>query len=606
MKLYHTTHQNRVEQILKQGLKINSEPNYSIGSLEYSKEIYGVYPIFLKQYKNSYDNDSEETIELEIDSSGLELLADIPTLLSNYRANLSDDTIWWKDGTQPDIFREDTEILISDLLDPDSQYCRDAIYLTETCAVLQNISPDRITVLENMKENLRKFIKEEIKLDISKGDIILGGRFKNKRIVIKSIGKDELGQPTINGKPILKFRIEKELPKEKQSKQSREQLKEFIINEIELILSESVQSIVNLQYPDIIASMLYDKFGKNTYLIAKWLKEYHSYKFQSRDGTQTNFPGDWFIRSVGDSFFSKRYDSLGTYMQLYDAAKISKEEYNRVSDENDLSGFKEDEYFDQADVVNEIKEAVKGKFFEDIFFKSTLIQDIMNGKITDLAPYKNSSFGDAKDKYDKKRMFKDTPALKTYDNGWKWVNAGEKCQLVGGLMKNCGSTGVMSWDKDRTMLTLFDKGNKPHVVATFSPNEKRISGVEGVAGSEPKEKYHDYVLDIAEFLGADFDEEKSKSSSLRLKSILKNIPHTLEVVSSGSYNDYYKVTLKDGSEYYTDTKEFIDAEKTDEIINKEFNGNLVANLPKILRDSRPYEKDGLVGIYFTDFKTGKR
>lgn len=457
-----------------------------------------------------------------------------------------------------------------------------------------------------LKSFINQFIKEEIKLDISIGDVLLGGRFKNKRILIKSIGKDELGQPTINGKSLLKFRIEKELPKEKQSKQSREQLKEFIINEIESILSESVQSIVNLQYPDIIASMLYDKFGKNTYIIAKWLKEYNSYRYKSRDGTQTNVPSDWFIRSIGNSFLSKRYDSLATSMQLYDAAKISKEEYNRVSGENDLSGFEEDEYFDQADVIEGMKEAVKEKFFKDIFFGSTLIEDIMNGKITDLAPYKNLSFGDAKDKYDKKRMFKDAPALKTYDNGWKWIDAGEKCQLVGELMKNCGSTGVMSWDKDSTMLTLFDKGNKPHVVATFSPNEKRISGVEGVASSAPKKEYHDYVLDIAEFLGANFDEEKSSSSSLRLKSILKNIPHTLEVVSSGSYNDYYKVTLKDGSEYYTDTKGFIDAEKTDEIINKEFNGNLVSNLPKILRDSRPYEKDGLVGIYFTDFKSGKR
>ena len=61
-----------------------------------------------------------------------------------------------------------------------------------------------------------------MKLDIKIGDILLGGRYKNKRIVVKDIGVDELGQPTINGKPILKFRIEKHLPDEKKSKKTLE------------------------------------------------------------------------------------------------------------------------------------------------------------------------------------------------------------------------------------------------------------------------------------------------------------------------------------------------------------------------------------------------
>ena len=60
----------------------------------------------------------------------------------------------------------------------------------------------------------------EMKLDIKVGDILLGGKFKNKRIVVKEIGKDELGQPTINGKPLLNFRIEKHLPDSKKSKKT--------------------------------------------------------------------------------------------------------------------------------------------------------------------------------------------------------------------------------------------------------------------------------------------------------------------------------------------------------------------------------------------------
>jgi len=61
-----------------------------------------------------------------------------------------------------------------------------------------------------------------MKLDIKIGDILLGGRYKNKRIIVKDIGVDELGQPTINGNTILKFRIEKHLPDEKKSKKTLE------------------------------------------------------------------------------------------------------------------------------------------------------------------------------------------------------------------------------------------------------------------------------------------------------------------------------------------------------------------------------------------------
>ena len=67
----------------------------------------------------------------------------------------------------------------------------------------------------------RKYLND-MKLDIKVGDILLGGKFKNRRIVVKEIGTDELGQPTINGKSLLKFRIEKQLPDNKKSKKTLE------------------------------------------------------------------------------------------------------------------------------------------------------------------------------------------------------------------------------------------------------------------------------------------------------------------------------------------------------------------------------------------------
>ena len=74
------------------------------------------------------------------------------------------------------------------------------------------------------KRQLRKIIREVISLDLRIDDVILGGKFKNKRIVVKEIGEDEYGHPTVNGKSILRFKIEKLLPKTKWSKVSKESI----------------------------------------------------------------------------------------------------------------------------------------------------------------------------------------------------------------------------------------------------------------------------------------------------------------------------------------------------------------------------------------------
>ena len=52
----------------------------------------------------------------------------------------------------------------------------------------------------------QKILKEKIKIDVSVGDTILTGRFKNKKVKVKNIGRDKYGMPTINGKKIVTFR----------------------------------------------------------------------------------------------------------------------------------------------------------------------------------------------------------------------------------------------------------------------------------------------------------------------------------------------------------------------------------------------------------------
>ncbi len=53
-------------------------------------------------------------------------------------------------------------------------------------------------------------LNENIVLPIKVGDTIMTGRFKNKKTIVKSIGKDEHGMPTINGRKVVNFRMVKE------------------------------------------------------------------------------------------------------------------------------------------------------------------------------------------------------------------------------------------------------------------------------------------------------------------------------------------------------------------------------------------------------------
>lgn len=46
-------------------------------------------------------------------------------------------------------------------------------------------------------------------IPIKEGDTMLIGRFKNKPVKVKKIEFDEIGQPIVNGSPILKCKLPK-------------------------------------------------------------------------------------------------------------------------------------------------------------------------------------------------------------------------------------------------------------------------------------------------------------------------------------------------------------------------------------------------------------
>ncbi len=82
-----------------------------------------------------------------------------------------------------------------------------------------------------------------IKIPIEIGDIVRVGRFKNKRIKVKTIEYDEYGLPLINGRPLLTMRIEKLIDKDTQAEMKKEVLRNMIREEISKVLSEADLSI---------------------------------------------------------------------------------------------------------------------------------------------------------------------------------------------------------------------------------------------------------------------------------------------------------------------------------------------------------------------------
>ena len=49
----------------------------------------------------------------------------------------------------------------------------------------------------------------DVNLKVNVGDTLLMGKFKNMRVVVKKIGKDDHGMPTVNKKKLVTFRYPK-------------------------------------------------------------------------------------------------------------------------------------------------------------------------------------------------------------------------------------------------------------------------------------------------------------------------------------------------------------------------------------------------------------
>ena len=88
-----------------------------------------------------------------------------------------------------------------------------------------------------------------ISIPIEIGDIVRVGRFKNKRIKVKTIEYDEYGLPLINGRPLLNVRIEKLMQEPTQeNKMKKTDLQRLIREEVQKALKEGPYDVTGKYY----------------------------------------------------------------------------------------------------------------------------------------------------------------------------------------------------------------------------------------------------------------------------------------------------------------------------------------------------------------------
>lgn len=156
---YHTTKKENVASILEDGLKINQNSNFSEASKEWASEAYGeliavfrktsVTPIYLSKNPGLYKG-QEDGVILKVNTLGLKLLPDLPSLVDN-GGYLTEDGIYFEKQNTPKFMKikkyKNGEATFIQFL-TDQKLIEGSIQLTETAAVLKNIEANRISIFE--------------------------------------------------------------------------------------------------------------------------------------------------------------------------------------------------------------------------------------------------------------------------------------------------------------------------------------------------------------------------------------------------------------------------------------------------------------------------
>lgn len=144
---FHVTRPERVEKILREGLKLGSERNLTDAG-EWADRVYGNRPVYLAR-----EPWISGGVVFEVDASGFAVTADLPSLVSDAHAYLDETSgeveLWWEEGEEPDellpyLF---SGSIAAQLLVQDPELAQAAISVTGTAACLQSIPPERLRIL---------------------------------------------------------------------------------------------------------------------------------------------------------------------------------------------------------------------------------------------------------------------------------------------------------------------------------------------------------------------------------------------------------------------------------------------------------------------------
>lgn len=154
-RLYHVSRSANRDSIQEKGLLL-PEPGRRMFTEagEWAVEYYGRQPIYLslepgRSADTVYTYNSSELFDAwQIDTDGLELVADLPGLYDS-GARVDDDGMWWEEGYEPEPLQPFLEpdsgwISIEDLL---GIAARAAIATTKTAACLEPIGPERLKLV---------------------------------------------------------------------------------------------------------------------------------------------------------------------------------------------------------------------------------------------------------------------------------------------------------------------------------------------------------------------------------------------------------------------------------------------------------------------------
>jgi hypothetical protein len=308
------------------------------------------------------------------------------------------------------------------------------------------------------------------------------------------------------------------------------------------LLLESKQNILNLGYPQVIVNVIFDEFKRNAFTIARWFKECIAKDTDNKD---------WWNQYYNNPLAWRSDNEFNDLIKVYNALNVSYDEYKNVATKLQFPIKNMQSESALYSYKKELYEQIKDDFLNNKQFRAyTLFEDIINGSLTDINPYKNLNFWDALKKYNVKKLFDDKEPIKHYSNGYKWIDAGRKCELIASQMSNCGSCGVTSSDSNATMLVLMDSNNKPHVMVTYSKSNNSVSYPEGCASTAPKDEYHEYILDLIKFLNANLKTDTSKSLLLVLKHKFINHETKIKEFYSDSLHKIFILKI-DGQIYYS-------------------------------------------------------